>query len=72
MENKHLIDLSLKYGLNSAEVSKLVSMVYQVGINDMNSREFQRIASYICEAKLLDMPPEEVIEELKRKGLIPE
>lgn len=70
MENKHLIDLSIKYGLSSADVSKLVTIVYQAGVTDMESREFQRIATYICEAKLWDLPAEELIEELKRKGLI--
>lgn len=72
MENKHLIDLSLKYDLNAEEISKLVSIVYQAGVNDMESRDFKRITSYICEAKILAMPPEEIIEELKRKGLISE
>ena len=70
MENKYLIDLSIKYGLSSADVSKLMAMIYQTGVHDMESREFERIANFICEAKLLDMPPEELIEELKRKGLM--
>ena len=70
MENKLLIDLSIKYGLSSEETSKLVNMVYQAGVNDIESREFQRVANYICEAKLLEMPAEELIEELKRKGLM--
>lgn len=71
MENKHLIDLSVKYGLNAEEISKLVSIVYQAGINDMNSREFQRVSTYICEAGIINMPAEELMEELKLKGLIP-
>lgn len=70
MENKHLIDLSVKYGLSSEDVSKLVSMMYQVDLDDMESPEFKHVASYICEAKLIDLPPEDLIEELKRKGLI--
>lgn len=70
MENRYLIDLSLKYGLNAEDVSKLVSMVYQAGVDDMESKEFKRVAQYICEAKLIEMPAEELIEELKRKGLI--
>lgn len=72
MENKHLIDLSIKYGLNSADVSKLAGIIHQAGVTDMESHEFQRIANYICEAKIMDMPSEELIEELKRKGLIRE
>lgn len=70
MENKHLIHLSIKYDLNSTETSKLLDMVYQAGITDMNSVDFNRVASYICEMKLLEMPSEELIEELKRKGLV--
>ncbi len=70
MENKFLIDLSVKYGLDASEVSKVVNMVYQAGILDMNSPEFKKVANYICEMKLIDKPAEELIEELKLKGLI--
>lgn len=70
MENKVLIDLSVKYGLSSEEMSKLLNMAYQVGINDPHSADFARVTGYICEMKLLEMPPEELIEELKRKGLV--
>lgn len=70
MENKYLIDLSLKYGLSAADVSKLVSIVYQVGVDDMDSEDFKRMANYICQAKLIETPAEELIEELKRKGII--
>ena len=70
MENKFLIDLSIKYGIDSEEVSKVVNIVYQAGYGDMDSREFQRVANYICEMKLLDTPAEEVMEELKRKELL--
>lgn len=70
MENRHLIDLSVKYGLSAEDVSKLVSVMYQVGIDDMHSDEFKRVANYICQAKLVEMPEEELIEELKRKGMI--
>ncbi len=72
MENKHLIDISIKYGLSDTEVSKLVDTLYQVGIDDVNSRDFQRVASYICEMKLLNKPMEDLIEELRLKGLITE
>lgn len=72
MENKYLIDLSVKYGLDSAQLSKVVDMVYQAGVGDMNSKEFSRIANYICEMNLIDKPAEEVIEELKRKEFIKE
>mgnify|MGYP003996546197 FL=1 len=70
MENKFLIDLSVKYGLNAAEMSKLASMVHQVGFPDIDSRGFRRVAEYICEMKMLELPPEELVEELKLKGLI--
>ncbi|MFH1218401.1 MAG: hypothetical protein V1679_01000 [Candidatus Peregrinibacteria bacterium] len=72
MENKFLIDISIKYGLDTAEVSKLADMVYQCGFTDIDDRKAQRVANYLCEMKLLDLPPEEVIEELKRKGFYEE
>lgn len=70
MENKLLIDLSVKYGLNSSEISKLVSIIYQAGVHDMNSKDFAKIARFICENSMVNIPAEELIEELKRKGYI--
>ncbi|MFH1533362.1 MAG: hypothetical protein ABID64_00325 [Nitrospirota bacterium] len=72
MENKFLIDLSIKYGLDSAHVSKLVDMIYQCGLEEVDGREAQRIANYICEMNILDKPAEEVVEELRLKGFIQE
>ncbi len=70
MENKFLIDISIKYGLSSQQISKIVDMIYQCGIAEVDSREAQRIAKYICEMDLLEKPAEEILEELKRKELI--
>lgn len=70
MENKFLIDLSIKYGLEGTEVSKIVDMIYQCGIEDLDSEEAHRVANYICEMKIIDKPAEEVIEEMKLKGFI--
>jgi|FLOH01.1.fsa_nt_gi hypothetical protein len=70
MENRFLIDLSVKYGLNSEAVSKIVSIIYQCGIPEVDSREAKRVGTYLCEMNLLETPNEEIIEELKRKELI--
>ena len=70
MENKHLIDLSIKYGLNSADLSKLVSIVHQAGVYDADSDQFQKITDHLCSENMLEIPAEEIIEELKLKGLI--
>ena len=70
MENTFLIDLSLKYGIDSAQVSKIVDIIYQCEIDQIDSREGMRIANYICEMNLIDKPAEEIMEELKLKGLI--
>lgn len=70
MENKFLIDLSVKYGLDSTQVSKIVDIVYQSEITEIDSREGKRIASYVCEMGLIDKPAEEIMEELKLKGLV--
>jgi hypothetical protein len=72
MENKFLIDLSVKYGLSASDLTKLSSIVHQAGFADINSRGFKRVAEFICEMKILELPPEELIEELKLKGLISE
>lgn len=70
MENKFLIDISLKYGLDDKQLSKLTDMCYQLGYYDLDSRELQRAASYMCSMKLLALPAEELIEEMKRKGFV--
>lgn len=70
MENKHLIDLSVKYGLNNVELEKLSGLMYQIGVTDGNSETFKKVTAHICENKLLERPEEELIEELKLKGLI--
>jgi len=69
MENKFLIDLSIKYGLNSSQVAHVVDMIYQCGIEQVDSREAQRIAHFICKMNMVDKPSEEILEELKAKGL---
>ena len=70
MENKVLIDLSVKYGLDASALTKITNIAYQSGITDLNSREFTRIANYLCEMGLLERPEEEIMEELKLKGLV--
>ena len=70
MENKYLIDLSIRYGLKSSDISELVSLVSQTGAKHIDSREFKRVAKYICDAGLLGKPNEEIIEELRLKGLM--
>ena len=68
MENKFLIDLSLKYVLDDKQLSKAVDMCYQLGFDDLEDQGFHRCAAYMCSMNLLGLPPEELIEEMKRKG----
>jgi hypothetical protein len=68
MENKFLLDLSIKYGLSDENVSKVVDMIYQLGYDNINERGFQRAANYLCSMNLLHLPSEEIIVEMKRKG----
>ena len=70
MENKHLIDLSIKYGLNSSDLSKLVSIVHQAGIFDAESDDFKKVTEHLCSEQMLETPSEEIMENLKLKGLI--
>ncbi len=68
MENKFLINLSVKYGLDDQKLSKVVDMCYQLDYHVIDDREFQRAANYICKMDLVDMPPEDLLNEMKRKG----
>lgn len=69
MENRFLIDLAIKYGLDSSQVSKIADIVYQCGVFQIESKEGQKIANYICEAKMVENAAEEILEELRLKGL---
>ncbi len=69
MENKLLIDLGVKYGLDSAKISKIAAIIYQAGVQNFNEPEAKAIAEYLCENGLIDKPSEEVMQELKLKGL---
>lgn len=68
MENKHLIDLTIKYGLDDEALSKIVDMLYQLGYTDSKDKAFMKAATYMCDEQLLDMPADELIEDMKRKG----
>ena len=70
MENRFLIDLTVKYGLDDKRLAKVSDMCYQLGFDDVDSREFQRAANYICSMNLVDLPAEDIIEEMKRKGFL--
>ncbi len=72
MEHPFLIDLSVKFGLDMAQTVKVVSVLEQNGLFDADSEGFQKAATYICEAELVDEASEVVSMELKRKGLIAE
>ncbi len=70
VEDKDLLEISVKYGLSSERLSKLVDVLYQAGIKSPESPEFEEVSKYVCENDLLDMPMEDLLEELKRKKLI--
>lgn len=72
MENRFLIDLSVKFGLDDKQLTKIVDMCYQLGYDDLNDAELHRCATYMCTMKLLELPAEELIQEMKRKGLFRE
>jgi len=68
MENKFLIDLTIKYGLDENTLGKVVDSVHQLGYDDINDGDFQRAANYICSMNLIEMPSEGLLEEMRRKG----
>lgn len=70
MENKTLIDISIKYGLGSEDLSKLVDVLFQAGIKNPDLPEFKKAAKFICEKNLLEMPIDNLLEELRRNGLV--
>jgi hypothetical protein len=71
MENTFLIDLSVKFGLDDDQLSKVIDMCYQLDYTDIDDREFQRAATFMCTMNLVGLPAEELIAEMKRKGFGP-
>jgi hypothetical protein len=72
MEDENILELNIKYGLNSSQTQKIIDTLYQAGIINKSAPEFMEAASYICENDLVEMPTEKLLEELKRKQIIPE
>jgi len=69
MEHSFLINLSTKYGLNATQSSKVVEMVFQAGFKSLDDAGAQKLADYVCENEIVDLPPEELLEEIKRNSL---
>lgn len=69
MENRFLIDLAIKYGLNDGQIGKIMALGRLAGASD-DEGKFKRIAEYLCENGLVDEPEEELIEELKLKKIV--
>jgi hypothetical protein len=71
MENQFLLDLSLKYGLNSGQTTKVADVVHQCGFSDFEDEVAKNIATFICIEKLVDKPTDEIIENIKRADFLP-
>lgn len=67
MENRVLIDLALKYGLDDGQISKLVDCAYQVGVTELESEEFGKIAHFVCGKGFVDLAMEELVEAVRRE-----
>lgn len=72
MENKFLIDLQVKFGLTDDQLSKIVNIAYQLEYSDAENPDFQKLVAFICENDLVEVPNQQLIEELKRKGFGPQ
>lgn len=65
MVNDILLDLSIKYGFNEAQINKLVDLAYDLDIEDILSEKFKNFAKYLAENQLIDVSTEEIIELYK-------
>ena len=68
MENKFLIDLAVKFGLADKHISKIADVLRQLGYGDLEEKASQRAATYLCSQKLYELPIEDAVEEMERKG----
>lgn len=70
MENRFLLDMSVKYGLEEHHLAKMADMIHQCGIVDLSSDAAKKVGTYLCEMKMMEMPAEEIIEEMRKKGFL--
>lgn len=67
-----MIDMAVKYGLDDDDVLKISTLAYQLGYENMEDENLKKMIDFICEEKLVDLPKEQIVEELKRKGFVVE
>ena len=62
--------MSVKYGLEEHHLAKLADMIYHCDIVDLSSDAAKKVGIFLCENKMMEMPNEEIVIELKKKGFI--
>lgn len=67
MENKYLLELSIKHGLNDNQISKLADVLYQMGVEHIGDERSRKFVDYMISKNMVEMPIEEILAHF-RKG----
>lgn len=65
MENTYLLELGIKYGLDDTKISKLVDVLYQMGIDDIGGEKSRKFVDYMLEHNMIEMPIEEILDHFR-------
>lgn len=67
MENKYILELAIQHGLDDTKISKILDVLYQMGIEDIGGEQSRKFVAYMMEHKMIEMPIEEILGHFKVK-----
>lgn len=67
MENKYILELAIQYGLDDTKISRILDVLYQMGIDDIGGEQSRKFANYMIEHNMIEMPIEEILDHFKVK-----
>lgn len=70
MENKHLVELEVKYGYTNDQVNKIVSICDQLEVKSFESDNFKSVTKFIFEKELIEFPSDEIITKIKDSKVV--
>ena len=65
MENKYLLELTIKHGLDDTKISKNLDVLYQMGIEDIGGENSRKFVDYMLAHNMIEMPIEEILDHFR-------
>lgn len=70
MENKIFLKLEQKFGFSFEQVTKLVDLAKQGGIEDLESEDFMKVVKFVSEKDLIESAEEVIMEQLRLAEIV--